>query len=123
MGRGPYGDPIGSGAWDKQLASGGSCGGNCVEEEEEPRIREAQEIASVAERFMLVAQALTDPLVPRTFCCRFTLLELASCMEEGPGLAGTLVERLAPKLSCILARYHLRQREGWERHGSLVQVP
>lgn len=51
MGRGPYGDPIGSGAWDKQLASGGLLRGKL-------RCRQA-----MAERFRQVAEAP----IPRTF--------------------------------------------------------
>lgn len=51
MGRGPYGDPIGSSAWDKQLASGGLLRGKL-------RCRKA-----MAERFRQAAEAP----IPRTF--------------------------------------------------------
>lgn len=58
---------------------GASCGGNCVEERwiTEPMESRVRGPTVLAERFRHVAQALTDPPIPRTFCPRFALLELA----------------------------------------------
>ena len=100
---------------------GGSCGGNCVEEEE-ARITER---VSLAKRFMLVAQALTDPLVPRTFCCRFTLLELllASCQEDGQGSAGDFGRDFGAEVELHLGPISSPSARGMgERPGGLVQV-
>ncbi|TFA99951.1 hypothetical protein CCMA1212_008238 [Trichoderma ghanense] len=94
---------------------GGSCGGNCVGE---PRITETQGIASLDERFRLVVQALTDPPVPRTFCSRFTLLELASGKEEGQGLARDFGRAFGDEVELHLGPIS----SPWERHGGLVQI-
>lgn len=67
-------------------------------------------------RFMLVVKALTDPLVPRTFCCRFTLIDLASCKEEGQGLAGDCGRAFGDEVELRFGPI------SWERHGRHVQV-
>lgn len=107
MGRGPYGDPIGSGAWDKQLASGGEAAG---------------EIASKSDGWESdsgpVSQALTDPPYSPDFSSPIRSARLSEAMvdqdQDWPGdlCRGAFGEAT---VELILASRPVGLEEEWRR--------
>ncbi|KAK4082341.1 uncharacterized protein Triagg1_2153 [Trichoderma aggressivum f. europaeum] len=104
MGRGPYGDPIGSGAWDKQLASGGEAAG---------------EIASRSDGWESdsghVSQALADPPCSPDFSSPIRSARLLARVmvdqdrvrDRGWDRPGTCVEELLAKRTVESSRVEL----------------